>query len=382
MSRRSCVFAAFFWIASAGWTAPQAAGPQTSSSPRPATSPDYQAVINQYCVTCHNDKVRTANLALDTLDLSNVPAAAETWEKVIRKVRVGMMPPDGRPRPDRTTSHALVSWLESALDRAATANPNPGRPLVHRLNRAEYANAIRDLLALEVDAGVAAASGRFGIWLRQHRRRPGRVARLARALFDGGWKDQFARGWRSGDVGRRARRSSFGRTRRRIGTSTGCRLEPLAAWLARTTLPLDGEYLITVRLFRTNLGAMRGLENPHQLEMSVDGQRVHLAAFGGEADFKASLENPTAAGDDVDGRFTVRVPLKAGRRTIGVAFLQKTAPTPWRLQPFLRSSNDTLDPTGWPHIDRFTITGPFNANWPGRYAEPSANLCVPPDEPC
>jgi hypothetical protein len=134
---------------------------------------------------------------------------------------------------------------------------------------------------------------------------------------------------------------------------------------ARTTLPLDGDYVITVRLFRTNLGAMRGLENPHQLEVSVDGQRVHLARFGGEEDFKASLQNPTAAGDDVDGRFTIRLPLKAGPRTIGVAFLQNTAPTPWRLQPFLRSSNDTLDPTGWPHIDRFTITGPFNPTGPG-----------------
>ena len=110
---------------------------------------------------------------------------------------------------------------------------------------------------------------------------------------------------------------------------------------------------------------MRGLENPHQLEVSVDGQRVHLASFGGESDFKASLQNPTAAGDDVDNRFTVRVPVKAGARTIGVAFLQNTAPAPWRLQPFLRSSNDTLDPTGWPHIDRFTITGPFNPTGPG-----------------
>jgi mono/diheme cytochrome c family protein len=365
MSRRLFVLAALIWMASASWTAPQAAGPQTSPAPRPSpTTSDYQAVLNQYCVGCHSDKVRTANLALNTLDLSNVPAAAETWEKVIRKVRVGMMPPDGRPRPDRATSHALVSWLESTLDRAAAANPNPGRPLVHRLNRAEYANAVRDLLALEVDASallppddsgygfdnIADVLGVSPVLLERYLTAAGKISSLAVGDPETGpagetfivrqdaSQDQHIDGLPIGTVGGMA---------------------------ARTTLPLDGDYVITARLFRTNLGAMRGLENPHQLEVSVDGQRVHLASFGGEADFKASLQNPTAAGDDVDNRFTVRVPVKAGPRTIGVAFLQNTAPTPWRLQPFLRSSNDTLDPTGWPHIDRFTITGPFNPTGPG-----------------
>jgi hypothetical protein len=136
--------------------------------------------------------------------------------------------------------------------------------------------------------------------------------------------------------------------------------------LAHTTLPLDGEYVIQPRLFRTNLGAMRGLEYAHQLEITVDGARVHLASFGGDEDFKASLKNPTLAGDDVEARSRARVRLTAGPHTIGVAFIEKTAAqNSWRLQPFLRSSHDTFDPTGYPHIDVFSVTGPYNSTGSG-----------------
>ena len=104
-----------------------------------------RATLNQYCVTCHNARVRSGELALDSLDASNVASNAPAWEKVVRKVRTGAMPPAGMPRPDEPTAAALVASLTTALDRAAT--PNPGRPLLHRLNRAEYANVVRDDLA-------------------------------------------------------------------------------------------------------------------------------------------------------------------------------------------------------------------------------------------
>ncbi len=112
---------------------------------------DPQAVLKQYCVTCHNERVKAAGLTLDTLNLADASAHAETWEKVIRKVRVGMMPPDGAAKPDAATRRTFVSALEATLDRAAAARPNPGRPMIHRLNRAEYTYAIRDLLDLEID---------------------------------------------------------------------------------------------------------------------------------------------------------------------------------------------------------------------------------------
>jgi cytochrome c5 len=111
---------------------------------------DYRAVVDRYCVTCHNERTKTGGLTLDEIDLSNVPAGADVWEKVVRKVRVGMMPPQGAPRPDQDTAHALVSFLTTELDRAWLSKPNPGRGLIHRLNRVEYAN-VRDLFSLDVD---------------------------------------------------------------------------------------------------------------------------------------------------------------------------------------------------------------------------------------
>src|SRR5262249_24296207 len=111
-----------------------------------------RVILYRYCVTCHNEKLKTAGLMLDALDISNVGVEPQIWEKVVRKLRAGMMPPPGRPRPDTATSHALVSWLEEELDRAAASNPNPGSPdAVRRLNRTEYRNVIRDLLDLDID---------------------------------------------------------------------------------------------------------------------------------------------------------------------------------------------------------------------------------------
>src|SRR6476646_9735627 len=121
---------------------------------KPQTAPIDHALLNQYCVGCHNEKTKTAGLALDKLDLEHPGADPEAWEKVVRKLRAGMMPPSGLPRPDRTTLDAWTAKLEAALDRAAAANPNPGSTGLHRLNRTEYTNAIRDLLAIDVDGST------------------------------------------------------------------------------------------------------------------------------------------------------------------------------------------------------------------------------------
>src|SRR5205823_4061188 len=110
-----------------------------------------RALLDQYCVTCHNERAKTGGLALDKMDLNHVGDSAETWEKVVRKLRGGMMPPQGRPRPANDDVYKLVGFLETSLDRAGVAKPNPGRAPIHRLNRTEYGNAIRDLLALDID---------------------------------------------------------------------------------------------------------------------------------------------------------------------------------------------------------------------------------------
>jgi hypothetical protein len=353
------VLASCLWLASGAWRVTQAASPQA-----PPASSNYDSVLKQYCFTCHNSKLRTADLALDVLDVSNIRANADIWEKVIKKVRVGMMPPSGRPRPAEATSQGLVSWLESALDRAAAEQPNPGRPPVHRLNRIEYANAICDLLDLKIDASslLPPDDAAYGFDNNADLLRVS-PALLERYLAAAGTVSALAIG--DPDAGPSAETFIVRQDASQDSHVDGLPIGTFGGMLARTTLPLDGEYVITAKLFRTNHGSMRGLENPHQLEVSVDGERVRLAAFGGEADFKALLQNPTAAGDAVNDRFTVRVKLKAGPRSIGVAFLRQTPLMPFRLQPFLRSSADTQDPTGWPHVDRFTITGPFNPSGAG-----------------
>ncbi len=119
----------------------------TSSAP----SSPHRTLVNRYCVTCHNEKLRTAELLLDKADVENISQDAPVWEKVVRKLRARAMPPAGMPRPDKPTLDSFATYLETELDRAATAQPNPGRPADHRLNRAEYTNAIRDLLAIDID---------------------------------------------------------------------------------------------------------------------------------------------------------------------------------------------------------------------------------------
>ena len=370
MSRRVCVGVAvlFCWMSPALWTVPQAARPAGAHGAgcgARAPPADSRAVLDRYCVTCHNERAKIAGLTLDKVDLSDIPANADVLEKVVRKVRVGMMPPQGAPRPDQAAATALVAHLTRELDRAALAKPNPGRGLIHRLNRVEYQNAIRDLFSLEIDASamlppddaaygfdnIADALGVSPVLLERYLTAADKITSLA-----------------VGDPETQTAGQTF-RIRQDASQDThieGLPIGTVGGILAKTTLPLDGEYTFGIKLFRTNLGVVRGLEYDHQLEFTVDGERVHLSTIGGDDDFKANLKNMTKAGDDVEKRAAFRLPLKAGPHTITVAFIERSAAlNPLRLQPFIRSSNDTLDTIGHPHLDTFTLTGPFNATGPG-----------------
>ena len=347
----------------------------------------YRGVVTQYCVSCHNERTRTASLMLDKMDFNNVGEGADIWEKAVRKLRVGMMPPQGAAQPDPATRQSLVSWLATELDRSAAAHPNAGHPLLRRLNRVEYGNAIRDLLDLEVDPAALlppddAAYGFDNI---------GDVLGVSPVLLErymgaAGTVSALAVG--DPDV---APGSETFRIRQDASQDIhleGMPLGTVGGILAKVTLPLDAEYLFTVQLFRTNLGVMRGLEYEHEVEYTVDGQRIHLFTMGGEADFKANLVNMTKLGDEIDERGRLRLSLKAGPHVITAAFLQRSAAyNPTRLQPFIRSSTDTRDTSGLPHFDTFTVTGPFNATGPGE--TPSRRrifVCRPAnrseEEPC
>jgi Protein of unknown function (DUF1592)/Protein of unknown function (DUF1588)/Protein of unknown function (DUF1587)/Protein of unknown function (DUF1585)/Protein of unknown function (DUF1595)/Planctomycete cytochrome C len=356
--RAPVVLALLVGLVSLATATPRAARPQAGAVPTPASSS--RAVVDRYCVTCHNERLKTGGLMLDKVDLTDVPANAAVWEKVIRKVRAGMMPPPGAPRPEPAVRERLIASLEAPLDQAARAHPNPGRPLVHRLNRAEYANAIRDLLAVDVDVtpllppddsssgfdNVADVLGVSPVLLESYLSAGERISALA--IGDR----------KTPPIGEVYRVRQDASQNRHV---EGLPLGTVGGILVNPTLPLDGQYEFQVKLFRTNLGTMRGLEYPQQLEITVDGVRVHLAAFGGTKEVSASSENPTTTGDEIDGRFTVRVPLKAGPHAIGVAFLEKThAKNSRRLQSYTRSSADTIDFSGYPHIDQFFMTGPFS----------------------
>src|SRR6185369_13543048 len=125
--------------------------PLTAQQPSSFTAEEHQATVQKYCVTCHNDRTKAGGMSLAAMDYADIPAGAALWEKSLKKVRVGMMPPSSAPQPPAAARDALVTFLTARLDRAALEKPNPGRPVLHRLNRAEYANAVRDLLALDVD---------------------------------------------------------------------------------------------------------------------------------------------------------------------------------------------------------------------------------------
>ena len=157
MTRHSAIVLAAFVLIAVGVKAQQGAAPGSGSDRRSAATPDTnpnQALIDRYCVTCHNQRLKTANLALDTLALAHPENNAAVWERAIRKLRAGMMPPPGAPRPAVADAQALAAYLETTLDKADAANPNPGSVRIHRLNRAEYQNAMRDLFGLDVDVST------------------------------------------------------------------------------------------------------------------------------------------------------------------------------------------------------------------------------------
>jgi hypothetical protein len=334
----------------------------------PQTASPQRAILDRYCVTCHSEKAKERGavpIALEYADVSNVAADPELWEKVIRKMRAGLMPPPGISKPDTAASANFVSWLETQLDRAAEAHPSAGRPLVHRLNRTEYANAIRDLLALEIDAssllppddsayGFDNISDALGFSPLLQERYVGAAMKIGALAV--------------GDP-RVSPSSETYRIRQDLSQDQhveGLPLGTIGGISVRHNFPLDGQYTFEAKLYRTNLNIVRGLESPHQVEYTIDGVRVHLAKIGGSEDLEALFQKPTDTGDAVEARLKFRVPVKAGPHTVTVAFLQEPqAAGPGRLQRYIRSSVDNFDWSGQPHIQTMVVTGAFNVTGSG-----------------
>jgi cytochrome c551/c552 len=343
-----------------------------------------KAVIDQYCVTCHNQKLKTGGLELDKLDLQNVAPHAETWEKIVRKVRAGMMPPAGARRPDRATLDALAGSVETALDRVAAANPNPGRAPLHRMNRAEYANAIRDLIAVDVDPttllpaddssggfdNIADVLGVSPALLERYVAAAAKISRLA--VGDPETAPLDVTYTVKGDLSQ---------TETLEGLPPGTR----GGTLIRHNFPLDGEYRIKLSLAKLSFGQVFGEgADGQELEVTLNGERVKLYKLDEVAMFfmreipgkpfpLVPLSDPheerVKMSPDIHLEFPLPVP--AGPQTLGVAFLQKNHDAIEDLVH--RPMNSTFDSNigmqyGYdtvPHLARVDITGPYKPTGSG-----------------
>ncbi len=311
-----------------------------------------RALLDQYCVTCHNEKLKTAGLTLDKLDPAHVAQDAEAWEKVVRKLRAGMMPPQGMPRPNAAAYEALTVALEAELDRAAAAKPKLGAAGVHRLNRTEYANAIRDLLGLDIDpaAYLPADDSSYGF--------DNVVSGLqvSPALVEGyvsaaSKLSRLALGHETAPARKVYHvREDYSQEDHIDGLPFGTR----GGMVIRHYFPADGEYLISWQPVRTTVGSLYGGDSEdEQAELTIDGERIKL--------FKIGADVPVATNRD---RNEVRATVKAGERTVGIAFIATTYVPKVDLNRHYRRSilDDNLIEgfTFNPQISSVTIQGPIN----------------------
>ncbi|HUK33115.1 MAG TPA: DUF1587 domain-containing protein, partial [Vicinamibacterales bacterium] len=341
-----------------------------------AVDPQTKAALDQYCVTCHNTRLKTGDLVLENAALDRVAADPQTWEKVVRKLRLGVMPPLGSRRPDQATYDHMIGWLEGELDAPSAAHPYAGRPILHRLNRAEYANAIRDLLGLNVDVAALLPPDDSAYGFDNVADVLGSSPALLQAYLAAARKISVVA---VGDPRVGVNRDTYSA---RQDLSQDVHLEGLplgtqGGLVATHTFPIDGDYEFQLRLWRTNLSAIRGLEARHQVEIAVDGERIHLATIGGNEDLVGLQRNPTATSDEIEAkRLRVRVHVKAGTRTVTAAFLEET---PWtfetaRLQPFIRDFSNPFAAEGAPHVQSLSVEGPYNVVPAGQ--APAARLFV------
>ena len=367
---------------------------QAPFAPPPTAVSPHRALLDQYCVGCHNDRTRQADLTLQTIDTDQIGQIAEeveVWEKVARKLRARAMPPPGRPRPDDAAYDAVAASLEAALDRAAAADPNPGRAPIHRLNRVEYRNAIRDLLSVDIDERAMLPPDESGygfdniadilamspVLLDRYMVAAERVSRLA--LGDVSIRPAVQEHtvpytlWQNG---RMSEELSFG--------SRG-------GLAVRHHFPLDGEYVIKLSLQRAYGNHIRGLGETHDIDLRVDRRRIAQFTVGGDGERAPwdAVSRPSLYEQIADEGLEVRVDVKAGTRLVSAAFLDKAAVAEGVLEPrpgvsSLAYSRDRNAPMA---LDSIEIGGPYNARTPEDTASRRhVFVCYPSEataeEPC
>lgn len=344
-------------------TTAKPASERTPSTSTTSTAAAHQALIGKYCVTCHNDRLKSGGLVLSALDVSAPSKHSEAWERVIRKLETGAMPPAGRPRPDKTAVDGLVRYLVADLDRAAATQPNPGRPGLQRLNRAEYKNAIRDLLALDVDVTSMLPADTAGFGFDNNADALTLSSALTERYLSAAAKiSQIAL---TRPRGLPTPETFFEPTDRSVATrwSDDMPFGTRGGIAVRYLFPADGEYLIETRPKEN--GANDGFENfsdeIHQLDIAIDSVKVWSAGLGGP-EWKGNRLGPKRA--ELEGKMLdqmkVTVHVKAGDHLVQAYFAQRTASV----------SEDLFDPSlrrepyrpvgGIPKLSYLRITGPLN----------------------
>ena len=333
--------------------------PATAAGGQGEADPPSRELFDRYCVTCHNQRLQTGGLALDGVDPARAAAHAPILEKVVHKLRTGQMPPEGRPRPDRTAVEAFVASLERALDRAAAADPDPGRVASRRLNRVEYVNAVEDLLGLEINGEELLPSDMAGFGFDNNADvlsiTPGLMARYMAAATK---ISRAAVG--SPDIRPVMQVYEVGYERRDVRAGEDLPFATRGGLAVRHHFPLDGEYVFAVRLKRNEtIETIDGIaENEHEIEVRIDHALVERFAVGGRYPGPDPGSLIAVPEDDVEGQrlheyrmtadhaLEVRARVAAGTRLLSVAFVD-AAPSP--------------HPPGLlPGVHRVFVSGPFD----------------------
>ena len=367
--------------ATAEAAATEAAGGAAAAATEAAGAAAPRAILDRYCVTCHNDRLRTGGLSLDAaaVDAAEPSRHAGIWEKVIAKLRAGAMPPPGRPRPDAATYDAVASRLEADIDRAAAARPDPGRTsTVHRLNRTEYRNAIRDLLALDLDVtpllpGDETSDTGFDnnadvlsistAQLERYLSAARTITRLATGLPPAG------PGFETFDVPLLLLQDERQSEDLPLGSRGGVAVP--------YHFPVDGDYLIKIELRSNWQDYILGMGSAHLLDVRIDGELVQRFTVGGEDHGRPAPVTFTIAerGDPeweaylqtADERLEVRVPVEAGPRTVGVSFVRNVWEPEGILKP--RQAGEVLSNDESYHgnaaVSAVAIGGPYTVTGTG-----------------
>ena len=384
--------------AALGWETGQSSPTRREAVPPPRSSapaPSLNAVLDQYCIACHNQKLRTGGIALDSLDVNKPGAEAETWERVIAKLRAGSMPPAGRPRPDPATYHAVASAMEKEIDRAWAARPNPGRTsAVHRLNRTEYNNAVRDLFGLEIDVksllpGDDTADGSFDNFAdvltisTAHLERYLSVARQVTRLATG--LPPASPGLQTYEIPLHVLQDDRQSDDLPFGTRGGLAV--------RHNFPVDGEYHIKVRLRRQYQDYLMGMGWPQQLDVRLDGKLLKRFTVGGGAKGRPAAASyagdgePGFAGDPEwetymqtggDAGLEIRIPVEAGPRMVAVYFVRELWEPEGLPQPVQRGRVLTNDQIymDYASVGSVTIGGPSGPQYRPRTRRAAAEYIV------